>query len=497
MQTEAIRVALRLRTPWEAVDLGISMVRSWWVPVVTSWLALFAPVVLAVCLLAPSSLVALLVIWWLKPLFDRAVLSVLAQGVFGPVPRWSDTLSALPALVLRSGLFLSLVPLRLSPQRSLTLPILQLENLRGRAYGRRARTLSGRDIATAVGFTMICGAFELMLLLAAAALATEILTDPFVESFDFEAWFDKLEEPRWLVAFYALCLTLVEPFYVGGGFGLYLNRRIELEGWDIEVAFRSIARRHDRTFARPAVALLVALGVGAAALFGIAAPSRADEPLRCIAEEPADANMCLARVLAGSEFDRTQTQGGWRLREWVRKLLDADDGEEEDEAGFGQWLGAALASVLRVVAWALLLFGALFLVGWLTRDWLALRSPSDASGAAAAASGGDEESSQAALPADLASAALARWAVDPAAALGLLYAGARAHLIARLGLALPDGATERECERVARRHARGALVDDFGALTRAWVYCAYAERLPSAEAFRDLCERWRAHLVSA
>jgi hypothetical protein len=40
-------------------------------------------------------------------------------------------------------------------------------------------------------------------------------------------------------------------------------------------------------------------------------------------------------------------------------------------------------------------------------------------------------------------------------------------------------------------------VDDFAALTSAWVYCAYAERLPSAESFRELCERWRNHLVSA
>ena len=494
MQTEAIRVALRLRTPWEAVDLGISMVRSWWLPVLASWLALFAPVALAACLLAPSSTIAVLVIWWLKPLFDRAVLNVLAQGVFGPVPRWSDTLSALPALVLRSGLLLSLVPLRLSPQRSLTLPILQLENLRGRAYGRRARTLSGRDIAHAVGFTLICAAFELALLLAAAGIATELLTDPFVDSFDFRAWLEKLDQPLWFVPIYALCLTLVEPFYVGGGFGLYLNRRIELEGWDIEVAFRAIARRHERTFARRAGALVAALGVGAAALLGSAAPTRAAEPLRCVADQPADASACIESVLAGPEFDRRQQEGGWRLREWVRELFEGDE-SERGETGFGQWLGAALASLLRVVAWTLLVFGALFLSGWLARYWIARQPPGREPGAATAPGVDGEAIPE--LPEDLVAAALARWGIDPASALALLYAGVRAHLVERLGLALSDGATERECERAARRHARGALADDFGALTRAWIYCAYAERLPSAEAFRELCERWRAHLVSA
>jgi hypothetical protein len=493
VQTEATRVALRLRTPWEAVDLGISMVRSWWLPILASWLALFAPVALAAWLLAPSALVAMIVIWWLKPLFDRTVLNVLAQGVFGPVPRWSDTLAGLPALALQSGLFFSLLPLRLSPQRSLTLPILQLENLRGRAYGRRARTLSGRDVATAVGFSGICLAFELLLVLGLSVLAIELLADPFSDEFDFAGWLRKTATPGWLFPLYLVALTLVEPFYVGGGFGLYLNRRIELEGWDIEVAFRAIARRHERSFPQRVVGLLAALALGGAALCGAARPARADAPLRCAIEEPGDASDCIDRVLTTAEFDRTEQNGGWRLRQWLRDLFE-DDGEDEPSS-FGLWLGQLLAGGFRIVAWTLLIFGGLAVVGALVRYWAARRAP-DAQPAARTALVADEETSSEA-PQDLAAAALARFASDPVGALGLLYAGARAHLIARLELALPEGATERECERAARRHARGALVDDFGALTRAWIYCAYAERLPSAETFRELCERWRAHLVSA
>ena len=33
-------------------------------------------------------------------------------------------------------------------------------------------------------------------------------------------------------------LSAVAPFYVAGGFMLYISRRIELEGWDIEICFR-------------------------------------------------------------------------------------------------------------------------------------------------------------------------------------------------------------------------------------------------------------------
>jgi hypothetical protein len=37
---------------------------------------------------------------------------------------------------------------------------------------------------------------------------------------------------------YAITIAFVEPFYVASGFALYLNRRAELEAWDIEQEFR-------------------------------------------------------------------------------------------------------------------------------------------------------------------------------------------------------------------------------------------------------------------
>lgn len=38
-------------------------------------------------------------------------------------------------------------------------------------------------------------------------------------------------------------MVVTEIFYMGSGFGLYINSRIHLEGWDIEVRFRSLAER--------------------------------------------------------------------------------------------------------------------------------------------------------------------------------------------------------------------------------------------------------------
>ena len=49
-------------------------------------------------------------------------------------------------------------------------------------------------------------------------------------------------EWRWLEhltnVFYALVLVVWEPIYVACGFSLYLNRRTQLEAWDIELVFR-------------------------------------------------------------------------------------------------------------------------------------------------------------------------------------------------------------------------------------------------------------------
>ena len=61
-------------------------------------------------------------------------------------------------------------------------------------------------------------------------------------------------------------ISAIEPFYVGAGFGLYLDRRTQIEGWDIEIAFRRMRLRLQ--------ALLPLLLV--AGMFGMAMPRAAE-----------------------------------------------------------------------------------------------------------------------------------------------------------------------------------------------------------------------------
>jgi hypothetical protein len=37
---------------------------------------------------------------------------------------------------------------------------------------------------------------------------------------------------------YALVVLFLEPFYVAAGFAMYLNRRAQLEAWDVEQELR-------------------------------------------------------------------------------------------------------------------------------------------------------------------------------------------------------------------------------------------------------------------
>jgi len=50
---------------------------------------------------------------------------------------------------------------------------------------------------------------------------------------------DAASEVQFVIAVaYTLAVAVIEPFYVASGFAMYLNRRVDLEAWDIEQEFR-------------------------------------------------------------------------------------------------------------------------------------------------------------------------------------------------------------------------------------------------------------------
>lgn len=223
----------------EAVDLGIRLVqanaRSVW--------ATFAPVYLIVAMVALASgaiatWLPALVIFWLKPWLDRTLLFVLSRAVFGTPTRLADAWAAQRS-VWWQMLPAALTTRRLSPWRSYTQPALQLEGQRGAAWrARRKQLLRGKQGA-AVGMHLVFANFEVLLLIGVLVFA--VLLAP--EDTRLSVWgaLFQSEGPAasMLVAsVYAGLVLLLEPFYVGAGFAMYLNRRVELEAWDVEQEFR-------------------------------------------------------------------------------------------------------------------------------------------------------------------------------------------------------------------------------------------------------------------
>jgi len=268
MKIESLTVALRPRTPWEAVELGTALVRRHAATIWKPWLLLTLPVFVLFNVLAWSIdalWLAGLLMWWLKPAFDRVPLFVLSRAVFGDVPTTRQTLAAQRDWGL-SWLPGYLLWRRLSPLRSQTLPVDFLEGARGRDARERRRALGAPINGVSVLVTVVCLHFELAVYVGLASLAIVFVPDEYVQQVLMSAWAAVKEAPPWLGllsnALAWAATSLIEPFYVGAGFGLYLNRRTEVEAWDIELALR---RLRDRLLRGVAPLLLVfALGMALA-----------------------------------------------------------------------------------------------------------------------------------------------------------------------------------------------------------------------------------------
>lgn len=76
-------------------------------------------------------------------------------------------------------------------------------------------------------------------------------------------------------------------------------------------------------------------------------------------------------------------------------------------------------------------------------------------------------------------------------AFSLLYRGALSALVHRHALAIPDGATEGECQLLAREQLDMDLHDCFAGLTKVWLLLAYDHHVPEKQQALILCREWR------
>ena len=250
MRIEQLTVRLRARSDWEAVELGMALVRRhagaiwkpWW------WLTLpvFALLNLGAWWIDQFWLAAALM-WWLKPAFDRLPLYILSKALFGETPSLKQAVRQWPRL-LNGQLLASLTWRRLSLSRSFVMPVSQLEGLGGQARQKRLGVLLQRNAGAARWLTTVGVHLEIGLWFGCMALFYLFIPQQLEMDWDWQRLaLATSSEGLWLEhlgnAFYALILVFWEPIYVACGFSLYLNRRTVLEAWDLELVFRRLRQR--------------------------------------------------------------------------------------------------------------------------------------------------------------------------------------------------------------------------------------------------------------
>ncbi|MDR0441327.1 MAG: hypothetical protein LBI59_10190 [Candidatus Accumulibacter sp.] len=504
MRLDRIELALRRRSPWEAIDLGLIMVRQWRGPLYRVWLAVVLPVALVIlAALWEWPRVGMVVVWWLKPVADRILLKLFSEATFGEPPALREIWRSIPALLRGNGLFSSLTFRRFSPYRSFVLPMLQLEGQRGKALRLRDRTLSRKVAGYAFWLMFVCFHLVIIFEIGLVQLAGFLIPGDAPSGFSLFS-----EEEAGLLGLYLInaawfvAESIVEPFYVAAGFSLYLNRRSELEGWDIEVAFRHMAEvradvasparsRRRRGAAAGAVMLLA----GALIVLPVPGASAEEASGENSAAVFGEARRVAQEVLSDPVFGSEAEEMVWRRRaREASKTPDenAQDGWLRRFSTIFDWLAQGMRGVVFVVMAVAL--AALLIALYRYSGRFARMSPERAARAPDVLFGLDLRASS--LPADPAAAAETEVAAGrAAAALSLLYRGALVALIERHHVRFRAGDTENVCrQRAAECAGEGALAY-FSALLEAWKASAYAGSPPSLSSVAALCREWREHFA--
>ncbi len=507
MRIDQLDVVLRARSQWEAMELGTALVRrhasAIWKPWLLVTLPLFALFNLGGWLLDNFWLAAF-ALWWFKPAFERIPLYVISRGAFGAEPSTRETLRAQLHWGWR-GIGAYLGWRRLSPARSLLMPVDLLEGGDAAQRRMRRRTLGAASYGHATLLTTVCWHFESMLQLAGVALIFMFVpVDLLPESLRATWSLIGEETPAWawigLNLLGWLAMTLISPFYSGAGFGLYLNRRTQLEAWDVEIAFRRMRER----LAKLAPLMVLVLAVCVSPLRAQeanstsaprhdnhkgateAAPAAPATPETIFADGKADT--AGFRQAAARAYEDPQLGAKRTVDRWARKPRDkAPEREATTDPGALDVIGKLLALLSESVLWIVL--GVVLIALVLTARWWLpwLRGSGRLPREKETPVQHEALLLPEVLPPDILGSARRLWNEGkPRHALALLYRASVEVLGQRADIVLPPGATEAQCLRASRRMPQEQDRTLFAHMVRTWQYAAYAGRLPSEQEFEAL-----------
>ncbi|MCL2793533.1 MAG: hypothetical protein FWD87_10650 [Spirochaetaceae bacterium] len=234
---------LRQRSGWEAADSGILLWRNNFVFFIILMVLPF--IAIAVFLrflpLPDARPWSYIILWWLKPFFARPVLHVISVRFFEPQAPFSRITKGFfkTLFVALPG---DLLWRRLSIWRAARMPIRTLEHLSGKAARMRIRTLETGGLNFCASLTIVTTAIFFSLFIGEILFAAIILE--MTQIMPFSSLWQYIEQIELLV-FLMVCLNfiLIETLYVCMGFGIYINSRVEVEGWDIQLLLQNFEKQ--------------------------------------------------------------------------------------------------------------------------------------------------------------------------------------------------------------------------------------------------------------
>ncbi|WP_411847685.1 hypothetical protein AAFN60_10780 [Roseibacillus persicicus] len=521
MNVRDLTIELRPRSSWEAVDLGTALAKRYYRNLFKMGFKSFGPFYVLVAMLCWKLPFLLpLVIWWCKPLMDRFYLYYLSRRIFGQEVSVKETLGEWKRLLFK-GSFSLLTWRRFSWSRSQSMPVMDLEGLEGSARSQRCGVIS-RD-GGGPAFLITVGG---MLLEALGLLSIFVMARLFIpqgEEMSWDAmvvWFGRGGAVQTLLVLffglgYGLLVLLLEPFYLAGGFALYLNSRTGQEAWDVELRFRELAARVSKTRLtsemesdaatpepsepeKPASgprfqsvgsdrSLALAISLGLLALFS--APE---------ARAQADPQVVIEEVLADEAFKNHIE----KYQEWVpnKKKEEKPESDRGPNWGGGSAVPGAAGAVdgifklIGILALSLLVVALIVLIVNLVKGRRISNLPEDKNGkrkrALPTVVMGMEVTPES-LPDDLLGQARHHWASgEPRLALSLLYRGALTKLIIEQAVAIESSDTEMECLNQVENVAPNLQARYFRQLSKQWMKIAYSKEEVAPGDFENLCTSW-------
>ena len=517
MNLDRISIEARARSPWEAIDLGFIMARQWWKSIFLSWfIPSFTLFVILSVAFPQQSWLAYTVVWWLKPFWDRGPLYIASRRLFGEEVSLKEVLLKLPSLY-KIDWFLWLTFRRFSLARSFNMPLTVLEQLKGSDRSARLAVLDRQNSSAPTWLTIAGMHFEAVLLFGILMFA--YLLTPETADVNFSDIFE--EQGFALMLFYNvltyLSMSIVGPFYVLAGFSLYVNRRISLEAWDIEIRFRHLASslsRHSRPIGNTLLGLVLCMCLqftmpteAEAADLPITATDIVSDSSQQSTENTAtDATIAktqIMEILSTDEFHQREVVSGWRLKnidddsldespEWVESFVKFI----EDLFDSMSWLAELFINIspyIEYILWGvvitLIILVALYYRRSIHRLVQQAKSQNSEPTAPTAMFGLDLR--QESLPDNIPASVRQLWAENnQREAIGLLYRALLSTLIHQHGFAFADGNTEGECAAIVRKRGVDKLSRYMQRLTRCWQQLAYGHLLPEYKQVDALCNEW-------